>query len=101
MTRRRDPNRAMQTGDYRYRKVRERFRDQCKRVRAVCHLCGQGIDYEPDSSDPFELDHFYARSRRPDLALDPANFRPAHRSCNRSRGDKDVRPTLGVPSEDW
>ncbi len=99
MTTRRE--RPMETGDRAYRKVRARFRAQCEKVGQPCHLCGQRIDYTEDSRDPWELDHFYPRSVRPELALDPANFRPAHRSCNRSRGDAPVTPTLGVPSEDW
>lgn len=104
MTRRRDTNRPMETSDRRYRKVRARFRAECEKYDVPCHLCGDKIDYTlDDGRDPnaFECDHFYPRSKRPELAYDPANFRAAHMDCNRSRGDDDVRQTLGVPSEEW
>lgn len=104
MSKRRDPNRPVETSDRRYRKPRARFRAECERLNAVCHLCGDTIRYDlPDGThaDSFTLDHFYPRSKRPELALDPANWRAAHSDCNKSRGDDDVRETLGVPSEDW
>lgn len=104
MTTRRDPNRKWSSHDYAYRKVRKRFRAACAKANAECHLCGQNIDYSlPDGRDPgaFECDHFYPVSKRPDLAYDATNFRPAHMDCNRPRGDVEVRQTLGVPSEDW
>lgn len=84
-----------------YRRARARFRAKCEQYRVGCHLCGMSVDYGPNSSDPWELDHFFARSKYPELGLDPENFRSSHRSCNRSRGDDDVRPVLGTPSEDW
>ncbi|WP_411815857.1 HNH endonuclease [Gordonia sp. SND2] len=98
---RRNPKRQGVIQDHAYRQAREKYRAKCAEVGAPCHICGQRISYAKDSADPFELDHFHPRSKRPELALDVANFRPAHRSCNRSRGDADVRPVLGVPSEDW
>jgi hypothetical protein len=68
-----------------------------RRVRAavlaasdVCHLCGH-----PMSGD---ADHVISPLLRPDLALDPANLRPAHgalspcpwcgRRCNQLKGDR-------------
>lgn len=94
-------SRPFNYGDKKYVKGRARYRAQCEAVSAVCHLCGQGIDYEPNSIDAFELDHFYPVSTHPELYLDLGNFRPSHSSCNRSRGDRDVTPVLGIPSEDW
>ena len=87
--------------DRAYRKARARFRAKCEAYAVPCHLCGQNVDYSENSSDPWELDHFYPRSLRPELALDPGNFRSSHRRCNRARGSKDVRPTLGNPSREW
>lgn len=102
MTRRKpDPSRHAQTSDRQYRKARDRYRVKCAQVEAPCHLCGQGIDYTPNSADPWTLDHFHPRSTHPHLAIDPHNFRPSHSSCNKSRGAQDVRPILGQPSEDW
>lgn len=93
--------RGTNTSDRVYRKMRARYRAKCEAVQAPCHLCAQAISYEPNSSDPWELDHFHPRSTHPHLATEPANFRPSHASCNRSRGNADLRPLLGQPSEDW
>ncbi|WP_231632637.1 HNH endonuclease [Gordonia sp. HS-NH1] len=93
--------RGTNTSDRVYRKMRARYRAKCEAVQAPCWICGQPISYRADSPDPWELDHYHPRSRRPDLAIEPANARPSHSSCNRSRGNADVRPTLGQPSEDW
>ena len=93
--------RAVNYGDKKYVKLRARFRARCEAVSAVCHLCGQPISYGVNSPDPFELDHFYPVSKRPELYLDTGNWRASHSSCNRSRGDKDVTPVLGTPSEEW
>lgn len=44
----------------------------------VCALCGRpGAD---------SIDHILPKSDRPDLMLSLSNMRPAHRSCNSSRG---------------
>lgn len=104
--RRRPPSEEAIRGRWstRYRKYRARFRAECVRVDAPCHLCGQSIDYDlPDGQDPdsFEVDHFYPVETHPQLAEDPANFRPSHKSCNGSRGKEPVKPVLGVPSEEW
>lgn len=87
----------------RYRRERKRYRDKCEKFRVPCHLCGQPIRWDVPAGDPdaFELDHFFPRSTHPELAMDPANWRPSHCSCNRSRGNDDVRPLLGTPSEAW
>ena len=103
MSKRRDPNRPVETSDRRYRKPRARFRAECEKVDARCHLCGDRIIWDAPTGHPdgFELDHFYPRSTHPELALDPANFRASHKSCNGSRGNDAVQATLGVPSEEW
>ena len=88
----------------RYRQVKmQAFRRDMERG-AVCWLCGQPIDYTatPGTPDAYEADHFYPPHERPDLAEDITNLRPAHSSCNRSRGDKKVGPfALGKPSRQW
>ncbi|MGW0035731.1 HNH endonuclease [Gordonia sp. NPDC003376] len=104
MTTRRDPNRKWTAHDRAYRKARARFRALCAKAGVPCHLCGREIDYsliDGRDAEAFECDHFYPVSKRPELAYDAANFRASHMACNRSRGDAEVRQTLGVPSEDW
>ena len=64
--------------------------DRDRKSRAVCHICGEPIDYfvKPSSSpDSYEPDHIIPVSLRPDLELDLKNIAPAHRRCNRQRGD--------------
>lgn len=100
MTKRRKTANADITGR-KYRNARDRFRAKCEELKVPCHLCGQPIDYGLNAIDPWELDHFYARSKYPELTDDPGNWRAIHKRCNSSRGNDDVRPTLGVPSEEW
>lgn len=87
----------------RYRKVRAEFRDCCVDQQLSCWLCGKPIDYDlpSDHPDAWSLDHAHPVSERLDLALDPANFRPAHLDCNKRRGNRAPFIALGVPSEDW
>ena len=59
-----------------------------RRANAPCWLCNQQIDYRaaPMSPDAWEPDHVLPVIDHPELAFDPGNIRPAHASCNRSRG---------------
>lgn len=64
--------------------------DRDRKARAVCHICGEPIDYfvKPSSTpDSWEPDHLQPVHLRPDLELDLKNILPAHRRCNRQRGD--------------
>ena len=86
-------------------RVRALAWDRDRRARAVCHICGQPIDYfvKPSSTpDSYEPDHIVPVSKRPDLELDLNNIKASHRRCNRTRGDG-IRGTkdLGVQSRDW
>ena len=88
----------------RFKELKREFFDRCRAEGAPCWLCGQPIDYsaEPGSTDDsLTLDHVQPVSRRPDLQEDPANFAPAHRSCNVRRGDRDPRAGLGMLTRDW
>lgn len=88
----------------RFKQLKDQFYRKCRRERPVCWLCGQPIDYdvEPGSTDDsLTLDHRFPVSKRPDLQDDPANFMPAHRSCNIRRGDSDPYQSLGTFSRDW
>lgn len=98
------------TSSRRYRKLKATFKADCQARGAVCWLCGQAIDYtiphrDPDTgvfnADAFELDHMHPRSTHPDLAEDPANFRPAHRACNGKRGNKMPKQSIGRLSRQW
>ena len=73
------------------------YRRFCAKQRALrlpCWLCGHPIDY--GITGPlagrhpyaFTLDHAEPVSKRPDLLLDPANARSAHRRCNSARGNR-------------
>lgn len=94
----------------RYKKRRAEFRDACEKDQLPCWLpwCGKPIDYSLRSPHPdsWSLDHAIPVSERPDLAEDPANFRPAHLTCNKQRGTTDVEAgarlsDIGEASEDW
>ncbi|QQM15151.1 HNH endonuclease [Gordonia phage TinaLin] len=87
----------------RWRVLKAEFRRKCKQRRAPCWLCGQPIDYTLVHPHPeaFEPDHYHPVAKRPELAEDPANLRPSHSSCNRSRGDREVVLGLGRQSRQW
>lgn len=90
-------------GSRRYKKARADFRQHCADLQLPCWLDGKLIDYElpSDHPDSWSLDHAHPVSDHPDLAVDPANFRPAHLDCNKRRGNREPFIRLGVPSEDW
>ena len=71
--------------------------------RLGCWLCGQPIDYSLDRDDPesFSYDHIKPWSTHPELRFDPANGQSAHLRCNKSRGNGDPSPGLGLLSEVW
>jgi 5-methylcytosine-specific restriction endonuclease McrA len=73
----------------RYRSARDQFLGVARQAGAPCWLCGKKINYQaqPQASDAFELDHALPLSTHPELEFDQNNFRAAHSSCNRSRGD--------------
>lgn len=94
----------------RFKKLRAIFRAECAAhenpdgtVGKPCWLCGKPINYALPKEHPegFNLDHVYTVSKRPDLAEDPANFRPSHKLCNEERGNDDPFIQIGSPSEDW
>ena len=87
----------------RYKAQARTFRTRCADQSRPCWLCGKPIDYSLPAAHPesFCVDHAAPISRRPELAEDPANFRPAHRDCNERRGNDDPFIQLGQPSEAW
>jgi hypothetical protein len=94
----------------RYKKTRAAFHEACRThvnadgtIGAPCWLCGGPIDYSLVHPHPecFNLDHAYTVTDRPELAEDPANYRPSHKHCNEERGDNEPFIPLGSPSENW
>lgn len=62
-----------------------------------CWLCGKAIDLTVPYRDPathqvnahsWSMDHIAPLDTHPELALDPANCRPAHYGCNSARGKR-------------
>ena len=77
--------------------------DRDRKARAVCHICGEPINYSiPPSSAPdaWEPDHLIPFAKRPDLELDLTNVAPSHCRCNRLRGDGTYND-LGRQSRVW
>ncbi len=85
--------------------VRMQAWNRDKKIRAVCHICHEPIDYfiPPSSSpDAYEPDHLIPVHMRPDLELDLSNIAPAHRRCNRQRGDgTNGTNAIGERSRKW
>lgn len=85
--------------------VRKLAWDRDRKARAVCHICGQPIDYflEPSTAPTsWEPDHLIPVSKRPDLELDLNNVAPSHMECNRARGDgTNGENELGKRSRIW
>ena len=102
---RRTKNRILMQRSSRWKYIRKMAWDRDRKARAVCHICGQPIDYSlPPSSGPeaWEPDHVIPVSKRPDLELDLNNILASHTRCNRSRGDgTNGENALGMRSRIW
>ena len=85
--------------------VRRMAWDRDRKDRALCHICGQPIDYSlrPSSADiSWEPDHVIPVSKAPDLELDLSNIKASHRRCNRARGNGiNGENDLGMQSRVW
>ena len=84
----------------RYLRLRNQFRDDCRRGRVRCSICGQAIDYSLKFPHKWawELHHIKPSSQHPHLHYERTNWRPAHSRCNKSQSAKPaaenwVRPT--------
>ena len=86
-----------------YQRLAAQCRAEAQRRRLPCWLCRQAIDWTAPPDDPasFSVDHVQPLSTHPWLAEDPTNFRPAHRGCNTSRGNRPPPADLGTPSRNW
>lgn len=87
----------------RWQRLRAILYDRDRKANAPCWICGQPIDYRARSGTPdsWEPDHVLPVATHPDAAFDPGNVRPAHCSCNRSRGSSKGCPGLGSLSRRW
>lgn len=86
------------------RKAVNDYREQCKRDRPPCWLCGQEIDYDATdyyAADALQVDHVFPVSTHPERAADPEGMRPAHAGCNLARGNSMTLAELGETSTDW
>jgi len=86
-----------------FKYIRKLAWERDRKAKAVCHICGQPIDYTLPPSvypDSWEPDHIIPFSKRPDLELDLNNIAPSHRRCNRGRCDTDI-VGLGQQSRVW
>lgn len=94
MTRRQDPY------AWKRRVARERRRLTRNPELAACWLCGDPIDMELPPLHPraFSLDHIVPIGRGGDTL---GEARPAHRSCNSSRGDGKKRGADRPTLLDW
>lgn len=85
--------------------IRRMAWDRDRKTRAVCHICGQPIDYSltPSSADvSWEPDHIVPVARAPHLELDLNNIKASHRQCNRARGDgTNGENAIGMQSRIW
>ena len=64
--------------------------DRDRHARAVCHICGERIDYsiQPSSAPlSWEPDHIVPVSIDPSRELDLTNIMASHMRCNRQRGN--------------
>ena len=87
-----------------WRKLRLQCFRRDKAANAVCHICGQPIDYslKPSSCpDAWEPDHRLPVDTHPELAEIPSNILPSHQRCNRSKGKKAGITNLGNRSRAW
>ena len=78
--------------------------DRDRKARAVCHICGERIDYTlTPSSVPlsWEPDHLIPVSKDPTRELDLTNVAPSHMRCNRQRGNGYNDGQLGQRSRIW
>jgi 5-methylcytosine-specific restriction endonuclease McrA len=92
----------MRPTGHRWRRLRDRFRADCRNRRAPCWICRQPIDYQapPQTPTAFEADHYKPVTTHQWLAYDYTNLRPAHVKCNRARQAKPDQHT-GWIAPNW
>ena len=84
--------------------IRKLAYERDRKARAVCHICGDRIDYSlKPSTAPlsWEPDHLQPFSRAPELELDLNNIAASHMRCNRQRGNGTNDGAIGQRSRIW
>lgn len=87
-----------------WRRIRRLAWDRDRKARAVCHICGEKIDYSiPASSAPraWEPDHLIPYAQNPNLELDLSNIGASHKECNRKRGNGTHDNEIGRRTRIW
>lgn len=87
-----------------WQRIRKLAWDRDRKARAVCHICGERIDYSlAPSTAPlsYEPDHLQPVSKCPELELDLNNVAAAHMRCNRQRGAGSNDGAIGQRSRIW
>lgn len=93
-----------------FKRLKAAFRAEGARQRnpdgsagAPCWLCGSDIMWKLKYPHPssWSLDHAITVKERPDLLMDPLNFRHAHLDCNMGRGSDEPNIDIGKPTESW
>jgi 5-methylcytosine-specific restriction endonuclease McrA len=79
----------MYANPYSHRRYRKLRLDVLASAGGVCWICGR-----PGATT---VDHVRPVSTHPHLALDPANMRAAHLSCNSERGARAPERTAPPP----
>ena len=87
----------------RRRKLTAARKSSWKRQQLPCVRCGQPIDYELpwDDKQAVTEEHIRPWSTHPHLRDDPTNLGPAHADCNKSRGNRNPAPSLGMTGQEW
>lgn len=72
----------------------KRWRQQLKRTKPVCHICGQPIDFEAGRDDPnsFVIDHVIPIHKGGADSLE--NIAAAHRECNSKKRARITAPIV-------
>lgn len=94
----------MSSRSSRWPRIRKMAWERDRKSRAVCHICGERIDYslEPSSAPlSWEPDHIQTFKNAPELELDLNNIAASHMRCNRQRGNGTHDGDLGQRSRIW
>ena len=86
-----------------FKALKAKFRADCARTNAECHLCQDVIDYRLQHPHPqsFSVDHIVTVKENPALLMDINNLAASHLDCNLCRNSDEIPLALGSASEVW